>query len=393
MKKEDINIFNDKDEDIVMRAINDAQYAASDEFIDWLGESEEHKKIYQDFMFYRQSMIFAHQDEQLDVNAAWQAFMADKHSDETKEPIHWARIVKIAISAAAVVAFGFLFLQHPKTQDAIESKLASFQQEIQHSDSSSSQEAAATTNESTAKAKAQKLMAYIADYQEMIDNGTIRTEEMQVVEGKRGEPKHLVLEDGTEVWLNVGSRISYLKHFGKGPRIVDLKGEAYFKVKHDAENPFVVRTPYFNTVDKGTSFNVKAYDRKTASVTLCEGEVAVSLPQAEQGITLQPGERITCGASNTLSVNKVNINTMTAWMHGQFNYDGATLGEIFDDLARHYGKQIIVKDEDVLDKRIKFWASYEDNFMDVLNTIILTSGIDITMVDGSNCVYIVKHKD
>lgn len=389
MEKEDFNIHNDQD--IVMKAINDAQYAASDEFIDWLDESEEHKKLYQDCLFYRQSMLYAHKDEQ-EVETAWQTFIASKHSHTQEEPTHWARIIKIVISAAAVAAFGFLFLHHPSTQNAIENKLSVIQQEMSK-DSLGKQENIIAEKTAEAKKKAKTLTAYIAEYQEMIDNGTIQTEELQVVEGKQGEPKHIVLEDGTEVWVNVGSRISFLKHFGTGPRIVDLKGEAYFKVKHDANNPFVVRTPYFNTVDKGTSFNIKAYDRKTASVTLCEGEVSVSLPQAEQGISLLPGEKITCGMSNSLLVNKVNVNTMTAWMHGTFSYDGATLGEVFDDIARYYGKQIVVKDEDVLEKKVKFWASYEDGFMDVMNTLLFTSGIDITMVDGSNCVYIVKHKD
>jgi len=368
MRKEDFNTHNDNNQDIV-----------------------KHKKLYQDFLFYRQSMLHTRKDKQ-DAETAWKTFIANKHTDVQEEPTHWARIVKIAIAAAAVAAFGFLFLHHPSTQNAIENKLSAIQQEMDK-DSLGKKESTIAEKMTNGKDKAESLTAYIAEYQEMIDNGTIQTEEMQVVEGKQGEPKHIILEDGTEVWVNVGSRISFLKHFGTGPRIVDLKGEAYFKVKHDANNPFVVRTPYFNTIDKGTSFNIKAYDRKTASVTLCEGEVSVSLPQTEQGITLMPGEKVAYGANNLLAVSKVNPSTMTAWMHGQFNYDGATLGEVFDDIARYYGKQIIVKDEDVLDKRVKFWASYEDGFMDVMNTLIFTSGIDITMVDGSNCVYIVKHKD
>lgn len=391
MEKKDFNIKDEKEQDIVIKAITDVNFAASNEFIDWLNESEEHKKLYQDSMFYRQSAHYAQQ--KIDAEAAWNTFISNKRTNATiREITPLARIAKIAISAAAVITLGLLLLHQPSTQDVIENKIASIQKELktdslQHSIDKQQKEGSSSMN------KEQNIKAYIAEYQELIDNGTIQTEELEVQESKPGEPKHIVLEDGTEVWVNVGSRISYLKHFGKGPRIVDLQGEAYFKVKHDAENPFVVRTPYFNTIDKGTSFNVKAYDKKTASVTLCEGEVSVSLPQAEQGVNLQPGEKLTYGMNSHPLISRININSMIAWMHGQFNYEDATLEEILDDISRYYGKQIIVNDKDVLAKRLKFWASHEDSFQEVMNTLIFTSGIDITMTDGSNCVYIIKHKD
>lgn len=390
MEQKNLNI-DEKEQDIVIKATTDANYAASNEFIDWLNESEEHKKLYQDFMFYRQSALYAQQS--VDTETAWNTFIINKKTNAKAREINpWTRIVKIAISAAAIIAMGLLFLHQPSTQDVIENKIASIQKELNTDSLQRAINNQQKENPSN-KNKEQNITAYIEEYQEMIDNGTIQTEELEVLESKPGEPKHIILEDGTEVWVNVGSRISFLKHFGKGPRIVDLQGEAYFKVKHDAENPFVVRTPYFNTVDKGTSFNIKAYDKKTASVTLCEGEVSVSLPQAEQGISLQPGEKLTYGMNNHPLINRINISSMTAWMHGQFNYDDATLEEILDDISRYYDKQIIVNDKEVLAKRLKFWASHEDNFQDVMNTLIFTSGIDITMVDGSNCIYIVKHKD
>lgn len=390
MEKKNLNI-NEKEQDIVMKAITDANYAASNEFIDWLNESEEHRKLYQDFMFYRQSALYAQQN--VDTETAWNTFIINKKTNaKTREINPWTRIVKIAISAAAIIAMGLLFLHQPSTQNVIENKIASIQKEL-NTDSLQRAIDSQQKESSSNKNKEQNITAYIKEYQEMIDNGTIQTEELEVLESKPGEPKHIILEDGTEVWVNIGSRISFLKHFGKGPRIVDLQGEAYFKVKHDAENPFVVRTPYFNTIDKGTSFNIKAYNKKTASVTLCEGEVSVSLPQAEQGISLQPGEKLTYGKNNHSLINRINISSMTAWMHGQFNYEDATLEEILEDISRYYDKQIIVKDKEVLDKRLKFWASHEDNFQEVMNTLIFTSGIDITMTDGSNCIYIIKHKD
>lgn len=397
MEKKDYNIHNDNDQEIVMRAINDAHFASSNEFIDWLAETEEHKKLYQDFMFYRQSRLYT-QNSENDTEKAWNAFISDKTAkNETAETMdmdtHWHRIIKIAISAAAVLAFGFLLLHQSKTEKVFMENLSALQENITSSDSPSiSKEKVLAAESAINRNKEENLKAYIEEYQEMIDNGTIRTE-MEVVESKQGEPKHIVLEDGTEIWVNAGSHITFMKHFGQGPRIVDLKGEAYFKVKHDANRPFVVRTAYFNTVDKGTAFNVKAYNRKTASVTLCEGDVEVSLPEANSGISLVPGEKLTCGLNNQLLVNKVNVSTMTAWMHGQFNYEGATLEEIIDDISRHYGKKIVVKDQDVLSAKLKFWASYDEDFMDVMNTLIFTSGIDITMVDGSDCIYIVKHKD
>ena len=166
MEKKDYNIHNDNDQEIVMRAINDAHFASSNEFIDWLAETEEHKKLYQDFMFYRQSRLYA-QNSENDTEKAFHAFISDKTAkNETAKTMdmdnHWHRIIKIAISAAAVLAFGFLLLHQSKTEKVFMENLSALQENITSSDSPSiSKEKVLAAESAINRNKEENLKAYI----------------------------------------------------------------------------------------------------------------------------------------------------------------------------------------------------------------------------------------
>ena len=101
----------------------------------------------------------------------------------------------------------------------------------------------------------------------------------------RGQDYHLTLADGTQVWMNAESRLEFPDRFNGNTREVRLKGEAYFEVKKDAKRPFVVHTDYLTTRVLGTAFNVRAYSRRDASVTLVSGRV-----QVNSGDLIESGE-------------------------------------------------------------------------------------------------------
>lgn len=117
---------------------------------------------------------------------------------------------------------------------------------------------------------------------------------VNVVSTENGSKSMVVLPDGTQVWLNADSRLSYANNFKEAAiREVTLSGEAYFKIKHDANQPFIIHTEYFNIKDLGTAFNVRSYpDENKCETTLIEGSITVSLrDDPGKKLHLDPGEK------------------------------------------------------------------------------------------------------
>lgn len=155
----------------------------------------------------------------------------------------------------------------------------------------------------------------------------------------RGGQYHLVLADGTNVWLNAASSIKYPTAFAGKDRAVEITGEAYFEVAHNASKPFRV-TANGQTVEVlGTHFNINAYgDEPVLKTTLFEGRVKVS----KSGVTaiLKPGQQAqikTGGADQSIHVvNDANLEEALAWKNGYFVFDGEKLESIMRKVSRWY---------------------------------------------------------
>ena len=117
---------------------------------------------------------------------------------------------------------------------------------------------------------------------------------MYTVSVPAGQRTHLTLPDGTTVWLNARTTLSYPTSFNSNERTVFLQGEAYFEVSKNRHKPFIVQTQQYNIEVLGTKFDVEAYpDSKNFETTLMQGSVKVSSPQnPEQSLTLKPNEKV-----------------------------------------------------------------------------------------------------
>lgn len=99
----------------------------------------------------------------------------------------------------------------------------------------------------------------------------------QIVHVKKGEKKYLLLPDGTEVWLNSESTLSFPKEFTAIERAVDLQGEAFFKVTKNPDHPFIISSPRTTTKVLGTRFNLRDYQNEEKSeLVVEEGKVSFS---------------------------------------------------------------------------------------------------------------------
>ncbi|MCE7040367.1 FecR family protein [Dyadobacter sp. CY312] len=164
-----------------------------------------------------------------------------------------------------------------------------------------------------------------------------------VVQAQIGKLIKKELPDGTMVWLNSGSSLTFPEKFNDSTRAVTLSGEAYFDVVRNTEMPFVIQSGQLNTRVLGTRFVIKAYPNDAQSqVAVVSGKVAVKQRDEQETITLLPQQQVTADhQSGTMSV-KENIDSlsMMSWTTGRLAYRKSNLAEVLNDLERRYSIEI-----------------------------------------------------
>lgn len=160
----------------------------------------------------------------------------------------------------------------------------------------------------------------------------------------KGTFYHLILSDGTKVWLNADSRIKYPVYFGEGKREVNLHGEGYFEVSRDSARPFIVSTDKMDVKVLGTTFDINTYEDEGKSyVVLVEGLVEVSAGKGESRIII-PGDIAEVNMNDVragIQVSKCDVEHYIAWKEGNFSFRNASLTEILKRVSRYYDVTII----------------------------------------------------
>lgn len=230
---------------------------------------------------------------------------------------------------------------------------------------------------------------------------------------KPGAKSRLLLPDGSVVWLNSGSRISYPVNFTDSLREVELEGEAYFDVAKDPGHPFIVHTRDINIKVLGTAFNVKCYpgDNKTEA-TLIRGLVQVSrnggsrqevlllhphekvvVKRVQEDISANTSEPLPIAVPDKMMVKHLKKNATdtsvveTAWVYNKLVFDGEDFREISDEMERWFNVKISFNDSTVAGYR--FHARFEnENINDVLSALRLS--LPFTFKINNNEVNIYK---
>lgn len=152
----------------------------------------------------------------------------------------------------------------------------------------------------------------------------------------RGGKFDLTLADGTRVWLNAASSITYPLVFNGHDREVEITGEAYFEVAHNAAQSFHVKVAGQTIEDLGTHFNINAYpDEPVIRTTLLEGSVRVS--NATGNLTLKPGQQAVIQPNQSISIDPdADMEEAIAWHHDLFKFNDASIETVMRQLARWY---------------------------------------------------------
>lgn len=195
-----------------------------------------------------------------------------------------------------------------------------------------------------------------------------------------GQKSTHFLPDGSKVYLNAESSISYVRGFEGAKRTIELKGEAYFEVTKNPEKPFVVKSKGLSTTAIGTAFNVRAYaNEKKLGVALTEGKVKVTSGSLEKEFFLAPGEQLYYSSdSKKISKSKFDSDEIVGWKNGLIKFHDANYDEVKSRLERWFGVHIVSNVNP--SKEWKYTGSFENQSLEmILEGMKLTKNFEYTM--------------
>ncbi|MGV6945890.1 FecR family protein [Sphingobacterium kyonggiense] len=202
------------------------------------------------------------------------------------------------------------------------------------------------------------------------ENSNISSKQYTVLTPKGGTYQ-LCLPDGTNIWLNADSRLSYSADLAKiNTRKVRLEGEAYFEVSKDAHRPFIVTTAREQITVLGTQFNVNSYrDETTGRTTLVEGSVRIN-----GNTVLKPGQQAVVDQKGKLRLATVNADKIVAWKNGKFVFESEPIESVMKKIGRWYDVEPVYKGA-VSDRNFSGTLSRFEDIQKVLDKITYTSDV------------------
>lgn len=220
----------------------------------------------------------------------------------------------------------------------------------------------------------------LADYSAKKVNTT--TPQKVVVSTPHSGDTFLTLPDGTKVWLNNLSEISFPDRFVGDTRLVELKGEAYFEVTHDANKPFMVKSDRMTTTVLGTSFDMNVRG-SNPFVVLVEGKITAGNNDNSRSLNVIPGEKAIVDKDGNIKSQKVDASSYVQWRNGLFYYDDETLRNIMCEIGRWFNVSIVVENNDILDAKFHFVAERSDNLAEIVGNLNSIGGLNVVVEDGN----------
>lgn len=195
----------------------------------------------------------------------------------------------------------------------------------------------------------------------------------QEIKAFPGTYSRISLPDGSTVWLNSGSKLSYTLPFVKDARETSLTGEAFFEVEADRMHPFVVRTEDMSINATGTRFNVEAYPSDTlCTVTLEQGKVSVDLLHREGIREMKAGGQFVWNKNTEKgSTQQIDALSYGKWREGILIFHDESLENIFKRVARTHNVDICIKDPALAKQR--YHATFEQESLNEILELLRIS--------------------
>ena len=225
------------------------------------------------------------------------------------------------------------------------------------------------------------LLALATGFNIQIKNDTIDysksdiiSELINTIRVPRGGEYNLVLSDGSRIWLNSESELTFPAKFNGNQRKIALKGEAYLEVAKNETFPFIVEVEGTQVEVLGTSFNVKAYEN--IETTLVEGKVCIRTNSLTEAI-LNPGEQgVVTKESSEITVKQVDTRLYTSWVKGMFAFRSLSLEEIMKTFERWYNVTVTFENDELKQRRFTGNLRRNEEINPHLDVISLTTNVE-----------------
>lgn len=218
---------------------------------------------------------------------------------------------------------------------------------------------------------------------------SVETEPLQSIYVPAGQRAEIMLSDGTKVWLNSRSTLTFPGNFSGDLRSVKLNGEGYFAVTKNAEKPFIVETNKCDIRVLGTEFNVMAYAEDSLWETaLLEGSVEILVPgTATAGMKLEPNTVATL-KGNKFVKGLIKETDYFLWREGLLCFNNISVKDMIEKLKLYYGVDIVVNNTRILENRYTGKFRTKDGVEHVLKVLKLNNRFTYTKNDETNVITI-----
>lgn len=332
-------------------------------------------------------------------------------NDSNRKQLRWhhlSRLSRIAAAASIVIAvsaLSYLWLaNHKQSRENELTKTIAQSRDIKAPDATRARITLADGStlyldslEKGASASQQGAEIVKKDKGELQYKGTGTAKELTfntLINPRGSDVVTITLSDGTRIWLNAESSITYPTSFIKGERKIELNGEAYLEVARNEKMPFIVNVRNRAEVKVlGTEFNIKAYDDEPEiRTTLVKGLVQVAKitgdnsTKTTQFFKLQPGQQASLDQNGLISVSEVDIKEFIAWKDNMFSFNDADLELIMKSLARWYDVEVTYENSNL--KSLTFGAliSRRSNISAILELMRMTGTVDFEILPGGKIV-------
>lgn len=181
--------------------------------------------------------------------------------------------------------------------------------------------------------------------------------------------KEITLPDGSNIWLNKNSKISYYKNYTK-KRDIHLIGEAYFNIKKDEKHPFTVFTENLTIQVLGTKFIVHDFSsEQKAEAVLESGSINLKIRDSKDIVKMNVGQKTTFDKKTMqYEIENIDVNNCTSWINNQLIFENSTLQDVFSQMEKWYGIKIICESESIKSTRVSLTIDKEPK-EEILNNL------------------------
>jgi ferric-dicitrate binding protein FerR (iron transport regulator) len=199
-----------------------------------------------------------------------------------------------------------------------------------------------------------------------------------IVSNELDQPRELKLPDGSILWLNTMSKVSYQQPFNGKERNVKMVGEVYFEVAKDPGRPFIVTTPHMKIQVLGTQFNLRSFKNSPVVTTLVEGKISLDMElknkKSEKKIIF-PGQQVVLNPEKNTILYKENVDvaSYTAWKNRRYIFKQNTIDDIGNLLETEYKVHIIIESKKLRKRKYTGEFEYGTPIEKILNVIKVTT--------------------